>query len=155
MFPEGKKCKLKTCEDITETTKWESFIFDDNNFKCVVDNNKCKISSCIHLTGNCESFIPTNPSFYCKELNGSCELIMKECEEMPYDLCDQWNEELLKTIDFNPIKKCVQGKDKCELEDIEDDRGVFGFFLYPDKNFILLLVILLVLFLIARQLVEG
>lgn len=56
-------------------------------------------------------------------------MVLKHCEEMPYDLCDKWDETLKKVIIQK--KKYVQGKDKCKLESVEnddeDDEGGFDF----------------------------
>ena len=100
----------------------ESMVFDDNAYKCIVDNNKCKFSSCYDSAGTCESFIPNIPISYCKEdsSDGGCVLFLKKCEELPNDLCDLYNEELKKG-GLIPDEICVQGEDKCKLEDVEDD----------------------------------
>ena len=148
--PEGEKCKLKTCENLT-VNECESFIFDEKDYKCVVDKSECKISICSQLKEDCESFIPNSPSYICKEDSsfGGCIMEMKNCEEMPNDLCDQWNEEY-KKVAFNPSDKCVQGKDKCELVDDEDDEDGEGQFDFLDSNqifaFLLVGVVLLVIF---------
>ena len=95
--------------------------------------------------GACESFIPNNPYYSCKEdpLDETCVLVSKKCEEMPYDLCDQWNEELKKEGEI-PKNKCIQGKDKCETENN-------GNFFDPKQMIVLILVgvALLVLLLVC------
>lgn len=109
-LPEGERCRLKSCEDLT-VSECESLVFDDYGLKCILENNKCKLSSCYKSTGTCESFIPLNPIFYCKEEpTGDCVLYSKKCEEISNDLCDLWNEKLKIGNE-----KCVQGEDKCKL----------------------------------------
>ena len=77
----------------------ESLVFEDNGYKCIIEKNKSKLSSCYDLKEVCESFIPNLPSSYSEEypFDGICVMTLKKCEEMSYDLCDLWNEELEKS----------------------------------------------------------
>ena len=91
----------------------ESVVFDEYDYKCIIDNNKFKLSICSCSKGALESFIPNNPSYYCEEdtSDGNCESVLKDCEEMLYDLCDKWDEILKKAVIFQK-KNVFKGKIK-------------------------------------------
>lgn len=111
--PDGEKCKLKTCSNLT-VKECTNFDFGDENYKCKVSDDKCVLTSCDSMKENCETFIPNNPTLKCvyEKYSQRCNIDYKECEELPTNMCDKF-----ETEEENSKKKCTLSKDKkkCEL----------------------------------------
>ena len=109
---DGEKCKLIDCEELTKD-KCDVFGYYANK-KCVPSGNNCKLAGCINMPPDqCESFILENPLYKCTNKANFCTEFVKDCEELPVDLCSSFYNY------FDDNKICVQSEDnkRCELKD--------------------------------------
>lgn len=121
-----KKCvydsESYSCEDMYcsnfPVSECTSIRFENPNFKCVVNDDECKLSKCTDFNeDNCGEFIPNDILYKCvkNELNNKCKIVEKPCHELPTNKCDK--------IVYSATRKCVLAKNgtQCIFDDEEED----------------------------------
>ena len=109
---DGEKCKLIKCEELTKD-KCDVFGYYMGYKKCVPSESNCKLVGCKDMPPDqCESFIMDNPLYKCTKKANYCTEFVKDCEELPVDLCSSF-------FNYYDDKICVQSEDnkRCELKD--------------------------------------
>ena len=116
--------KKKECSEIEDSSKCLEHLLDDNNKKCIFDNNKCKevYKSCSDYNNiankneeDCKAIILYyefgNIDYYhkCIYEDNNCKKVSKPCN----DYVSGQNEDFCNNIILNQYKKCVLKDNNC------------------------------------------
>ena len=119
---DGKSCVTEKCSDYN-SNECSNFIQRNNEWvKCLPEGDGCKIKECQDLTPpNCEIINQIQrDEFTCIENEGMCQLVIKRCEDLPYEYCGLYPSSIFYSIEGK--HNCVKNENnkKCELKSCEN-----------------------------------